>query len=140
MFGEALVVCFVGAVARPFVVSKECNGNRRASSFLLVNEDDLSLIVQHVLFFLCGGMQERKKMLTVVAILISLFLVFNPYMAWIWRTDDELWRTREESYGWPFYWKMQPGNDPEAKRKYYSCLTNPTCKVQRRVKNVIYVE
>lgn len=76
----------------------------------------------------------------VIPILIILVVVwiFNPYVGWKWRTNEELWKTREASFGWPFYWKMQ--NDPEAKRKNYSCLTNSPCKVERVVKNIIYIE
>lgn len=75
-----------------------------------------------------------------IAIILSLYWIWNPYLGWTWRSNEELWRTRERSYGWPFYWKMQPGNDPEAKRAYYSCLTNPVCKTERLVGNVIYIE
>ncbi len=75
-----------------------------------------------------------------IIILITVFYIFNPYVAWCWRSNEELWRTRERSFGWPFYWRMQPGNDPESQKKYFSCLKNPVCKVERLVNNVIYVE
>jgi hypothetical protein len=74
-----------------------------------------------------------QPLLLVIMIIISA-LVFNPYVAWKqqWqRTSDAAWRTRERSYGWPFYAKRSPK---------WRCSTNPQFRQQRLVKNVIYVE
>lgn len=70
-----------------------------------------------------------------IVVVVSVYLIFNPYLAWKWRTDEELWRTREHSYGWPFYSRIQ--TDPMLKRK---CLSNPVCKAERLVGNTIYIE
>lgn len=68
---------------------------------------------------------------------IGLVLIFNPYRALRWRTDEERWTARERSHGHPFYMRMR--FDPH-ETKNHSKLYNTPYKVERAVKNVIYVE
>ena len=72
-----------------------------------------------------------------IFITIGLFLIFNPYRALRWRTNDERWTTRERSYGHPFYMRMR--FDPEETKNHVK-LYNTPYKIERSVKNVIYVE
>ena len=73
----------------------------------------------------------------VVFLLVGIFLLFNPYKALRWRTDEERWSTRERSYGHPFYMRMR--FDPE-EIKNHAKLYNRPYKMERTVKNVMYVE
>lgn len=62
-------------------------------------------------------------------------LVFNPYMAYKPKTEEELWKTNELSYGHPFYWKM----------RYDKCekkedVTNRHSKCRVYTKNIMYIE
>ncbi len=68
----------------------------------------------------------------IIIIVLTVVLLFEPY-----RTDEERWTTRERSYGYPFYWRMQYD---ESELKNHSKLYNRPYKIERTVKNVIYVE
>lgn len=75
---------------------------------------------------------------TTLIVVIGIYYIFNPYLAGKWRTNEELWKTREQSHGWPFYSQLL--NDPQFRKTNTSCLTNTPCKVERRVGNIIYIE
>lgn len=53
------------------------------------------------------------------------------------RTNDELWHTREHSYGYPFYWMMQycPGFSNEHPEVYNRFHKDRSC-----FRNVMYLE
>jgi len=70
-----------------------------------------------------------------IIVVITIYFIFNPYLAWIWRSDKELWQTREESYGWPYYCTME--RNSECIRNF---LTATPIKQEVLHDNIIYVE
>ena len=73
-----------------------------------------------------------------IIIVISLFTIFNPYMAFTPRSACERWQTRERSYGHPFYWKMK--NLPEFHNRHLLQVYNKPLKMRRYPRTTMYVE
>ena len=69
--------------------------------------------------------------------LVGLYYVFNPYMWFSPRSNEELWKTRERSYGHPYYWKMR--YDPKMYVHHVDAY-NRHPKMRYNYRNVMYIE
>lgn len=69
----------------------------------------------------------------IVVIVFTVVWIWNPGWVWLWRTNDELWKTREKSFGWPFYNKHD-------QFPLDFTGTTPVCKTERTIDNIIMIE
>ena len=76
-------------------------------------------------------------MLSIILVVIIVAYLFNPYMSFIPKTEDELWKTRELSHGGPYYWKMQ--YCPKMNVRHPEVYNRPF-KVRYYNRNVMYIQ